>query len=34
MDKIDDIFKKYGIQNRKSVNRESINLILKEIMLN
>ena len=34
MDKIDDIFKKYGIKDKKSVNKEKINLILKEIMLN
>ena len=33
-DKIDDIFKKYGITDKKSVNREKINTLLKEIMLN
>ena len=33
-DKIDDTFKKYGIRDKKSVNREKINTLLKEIMLN
>ena len=33
-DKIEDTFKKYGIRDKKSVNRESINTLLKEIMLN
>ena len=33
-DKIDNTFKKYGIKDKKSVNKEKINLILKEIMLN
>ena len=33
-DKIDDAFKKYGIRDKKSVNREKINTLLKEIMLN
>ena len=33
-DKIDDTFKKYGITDKKSVNREKINTLLKEIMLN
>jgi hypothetical protein len=33
-DKIDNAFKKYGIRDKKSVNREKINTLLKEIMLN
>ena len=33
-DKIEDTFKKYGIRDKKSVNREKINTLLKEIMLN
>ena len=34
MDKIDDIFKKYGIRDKKNINREKMNALLKEIMLN
>ena len=33
-DKIDEIFFKYGIKDKKSVNKEKVNIILKEIMLN
>ena len=32
--KIDEIFEKYGIIDKKSVNKDKINKILKEIMLN
>jgi len=33
-DKIEDTFKKYGIRDKKNINREKINTLLKEIMLN
>ena len=34
IDKLDNLLEKYGIRDKKSVNRDKINTLLKEIMLN
>ena len=34
IDKLDNLLEKYGIRDKKSVNRDKITTLLKEIMLN